>query len=42
VDGSILYANPAACLALGYSEEELLGLSVPMITDLSPEELQDQ
>ena len=41
-DGHILYVNPAACRALGYSEEELLELSVPVIADTPPEELQEQ
>ena len=31
LNGKILYANPSACRALGYSSEEILGLSVDAV-----------
>ncbi len=43
IDGRVLYANPEACRSLGYSEEEILKLSVPDINaDVTADALQAQ
>ncbi|HEX9614339.1 MAG TPA: PAS domain S-box protein, partial [Bacteroidota bacterium] len=38
-DGRLFYVNDAACRALGYSREELLGMSIPDIDPTHPSEV---